>query len=62
MEIYQDQETLFQAGFIPEEVRRLEKLRFAYDEKEREELRRLEFARWLVSTGRLTENVVETNR
>lgn len=61
MEMYQNQENLLQAGFIPEEVRRLEKLRFILGEKEREELRRLDFVRWLVSTGRLTENGAETN-
>lgn len=61
MEMYQNQENLLQAGFIPEEVKRLEKLRFILGEKEREELRRLDFVRWLVSTGRLTENGAETN-
>jgi DNA-binding PadR family transcriptional regulator len=61
MEIYQNREDLFQAGFISEEVKRLEKLRFALSEKDREELRRLDFIRWLVSTGRLTEDLAETN-
>lgn len=61
MEIYQNQENLSQAGFIPEEIKRLEKLRFALSEKDREELRRLDFVRWLVSTGRLTENIAEAS-
>jgi len=46
-------------GLAEEEISRLRKLRSDYKIRTRErtitELRRLEFARWLVTSGRLTE-------
>ncbi len=46
-------------GLAEEEISRLRKLRNDYKIRTRErtitELRRLEFARWLVTSGRLTE-------
>ena len=46
-------------GLAEEEISRLMKLRSDYKIRTRErtitELRRLEFARWLVTSGRLTE-------
>lgn len=62
MEIYQSRQSLFEAGFLPEEIKRLENLRSARDQKEREKRQRLDFVRWLVSTGRLREDRIETNK
>jgi uncharacterized protein YnzC (UPF0291/DUF896 family) len=54
-------EMLYQAGFTASEIDRLEKLRRAYAENKRnhmsENYRRLEFVRWLVTTGKLTEQI-----
>ena len=61
METHQNYERLFATGLIPEEIKSLEKLRSALNEREREKLRRLEFVRWLVSTGRLTDGLPKTN-
>lgn len=59
-------ELLLEHGFMPEQIRSLHRLRSMYVERElmqmTKEQRRLEFARWLVSTGRLTEGLPETNR
>jgi hypothetical protein len=57
---------LRQAGFGAFEVRRLCLLRHRYaaerDERERlAEYRRLLFMRWLVATGKLTEQVTQAN-
>jgi hypothetical protein len=54
---------LYQAGFSGREISSLLKLRERYvaEQAKREEvliLRRLEFVRWLVRTGRLTEQTV----
>jgi hypothetical protein len=52
---------LYQAGFTASEIERLEKLRRAYAENKpnhmSETYRRLEFVRWLVTTGKLTEQI-----
>jgi hypothetical protein len=52
---------LRQAGFTPSEIEGLRRLRQDYTENEGvqalAERRRLEFARWLVTTGRLTEQI-----
>ena len=55
-------ESLLEVGFTPEQIEQLSKFRQVYAERERQqsavEQRRLEFVRWLVTTGRLTEQVV----
>ncbi len=52
---------LYQAGFTTSEIECLEKLRRAYDENKQDHMsetyRRLEFVRWLVTTGKLTEQM-----
>lgn len=56
---------LLECGFMPEQIERLQQLRCVYAERElaqmMKEQRRLEFARWLVATGRLTDKFFETN-
>jgi hypothetical protein len=65
MESIRDDEMLLECGFIPEQIDRLRQLRSLYTKRElveiTKELRRLEFARWLVCTGRLTEKFPETS-
>ncbi len=55
-------ESLLEVGFTPEQIEQLSKFRQVYAERERQqsavEQRRLEFVRWLVTTGRLTEQVI----
>jgi uncharacterized protein YnzC (UPF0291/DUF896 family) len=52
---------LYEVGFTASEIDRLEKLRRAYTENKQnhmsETYRRLEFVRWLVTTGKLTEQI-----
>jgi hypothetical protein len=52
---------LNQAGFTASEIDRLEELRREYAENKydhvSETYRRLEFVRWLVTTGKLTEQI-----
>lgn len=52
-------------GFAPEQIEHLCQLRRLYDERERKQMKmerhRLEFARWLVSTGRLTDGLPEVS-
>jgi uncharacterized protein YnzC (UPF0291/DUF896 family) len=52
---------LYQAGFTASEIDHLEKLRREYAENKHnhmsETYRRLEFVRWLVTTGKLTEQI-----
>lgn len=54
-----DRECLYQAGLTRQEIARLSQVRRDYLQKKflagLTELRRLEFVRWLVATGRLTE-------
>ena len=61
MERKDDHEILRRGGFAEVEMKRLSQLRRQYTEKEKvQEManhRRLEFARWLVSTGRLTDQL-----
>jgi len=58
----ESRESLLEVGFTPEQIEQLSKFRQVYTEKERQQIsaeqRRLEFVRWLVSTGRLTEQMV----
>ena len=55
-------ETLSRAGFVGPEIDRLWRLRRDYVETEMDQapidLHHLEFARWLVMTGRLTEDLI----
>jgi len=52
---------LSQVGFTASEIDRLEKLQQEYAENKHnhmsETYRRLEFVRWLVTTGKLTEQI-----
>lgn len=52
---------LYQAGFTASEIDRLEKLRQEYAENKHDHMsetyRRMEFVRWLVTTGKLTEQI-----
>lgn len=54
-------EILYSAGFTDEEVQRLSKLRQELAQREQvavmADYRRLQFVRWLVQTGRLTDQV-----
>jgi hypothetical protein len=56
-----DREILRKGGFADGEVQRLSKLRQDYTEREqlqeRIDQRRLEFVRWLVTNGRLSEQI-----
>jgi hypothetical protein len=53
-----NQESLYELGFTVAQIERLSQFRKDYIEREQQEieaeLRRLEFLRWLVVTGRLT--------
>lgn len=50
---------LLEVGFTQTQIERLSQFRQNYREKEKQqvlvELRRLEFVRWLVATGRITD-------
>jgi hypothetical protein len=52
---------LYKVGFTASEIERLERLRREYADKKSGQLsadeRRLEFIRWLVTTGRLTDQI-----
>lgn len=56
--VKESREGLRKVGFTPEQIERLSQFRRDYLEREQQqalvELRRLEFIRWLVATGRLT--------
>ena len=57
-------EKLKKLGLTPAQIESLCLLRSAYAEKEliAAELRRLEFARWLVLTGRLTDEIISSRK
>jgi len=59
MDRNEDREILRKGGFAEQEVVQLNKMRKDYTERERRQKlitrRRLEFVRWLVTTGKLTE-------
>jgi len=61
MDRKEDREILRKGGFAEGEMKRLSQLRRDYNERERlqstAEHRRLEFIRWLVSTGKLSDQV-----
>ena len=56
-----DRDILRKGGFGESEMHRLTRLRHDHDEKERQqalaEHRRLEFVRWLVTTGKLSDQI-----
>jgi len=56
-----DRDILRKGGFVDGEVQRLSKLRQDYAEREKREemadLRRMEFIRWLVTNGRLSDQI-----
>ncbi len=56
-----DREMLRKSGFAEGEMQRLSKLRQDYTEREKRQAladhRRLEFVRWLVTNGRLSEQI-----
>ncbi len=61
MDRKEDRDILRRVGFAEAEVTRLSKLRREYTEKERLQTlalhRRLEFIRWLVTTGKITDQL-----
>ena len=61
MERKEDREILRKGGFAENEMKMLSKLRRNYTEQEQrraqESHRRLEFVRWLVTTGKLTDQI-----
>jgi hypothetical protein len=61
MDRKEDREMLRKVGFAEVEMNRLARLRKDYNERERlqaiAEHRRLEFVRWLVSIGKLTDQI-----
>lgn len=57
MKMYNSYESLAALGFIPRQIERLQQLRVIHEAKEQEKRRRLEFVRWLVDTGRLTDQI-----
>jgi hypothetical protein len=61
MNCKEDSEVLRQVGFTEKEIERLKQLRRDYTEVERQqssvEYRRLAFIRWLVTTGKLSDQL-----
>ncbi len=61
MDRKEDRDILRKGGFGEREVKQLSKLRRDHAERERHkaviEHRRLEFVRWLVNTGKLTDQI-----
>ncbi|GER91829.1 hypothetical protein KDW_59910 [Dictyobacter vulcani] len=61
MDHYEDRDILRKGGFAEKEVVQLSKLRKDYTDKEKNQAqivnRRMEFIRWLVSTGKLTDQI-----
>jgi hypothetical protein len=61
MDRKEDREILRKGGFAENEVIQLNKLRMDYNARETSQKqlasRRLEFIRWLVSTGKLTDQI-----
>jgi len=62
--VKQSREALLQIGFTSTEIESLSQFRRDYLQREQQqilvELRRLEFVRWLVATGRLTDSPDKT--
>ncbi len=65
MDRKEDREMLRKVGFAEVEMNRLARLRKDYKERERlqaiAEHRRLEFVRWLVIIGKLTDQIAEAS-
>jgi hypothetical protein len=61
MDHQETSDMFYQTEFTASEIERLEKLKRAYAENKQnhmsETYRRLEFVRWLVKTGKLTEQM-----
>ncbi len=61
MDRKEDRELLRKGGFAEHEMKQLSELRKDYSEKEKQlaaaDHRRLEFVRWLVTTGKLSEQI-----
>ncbi len=61
MDRKEDREILRKGGFAENEMNLLSRLRKDYNERERRQAtadhRRLEFIRWLVNTGKLTDQI-----
>jgi len=61
MDRKEDRDILRKGGFAEGEVKQLSKLRRDHDERQRHsavaEHRRMEFARWLVNTGKLSDQI-----
>lgn len=61
MDRREDREILRKGGFAEEEMNQLSRLRMFYTEKEKQlaavTLRRMEFIRWLVVTGKLSDQI-----
>jgi hypothetical protein len=61
MDRKEDREILRKGGFAEGEVKRLSRLRRDYNEQEKRQAaadhRRLEFIRWLVNTGKLSDQI-----
>jgi hypothetical protein len=61
MDRKEDREILRRGGFAESEVKRLSQLRKEINEREKlralADHRRMEFARWLVRTGKLSEQI-----
>jgi hypothetical protein len=61
MDRKEDRDLLRKGGFAEHEMKQLSKLRKDYSEKEKQlataDHRRLEFVRWLVNTGKLSEQI-----
>lgn len=59
MESIKSYQRLVKLGFLPQQIERLRQLRYAHANRKQvqmiEEQRRLEFARWLVKTGRMSD-------
>jgi len=61
MDRKEDRDMLRKSGFAENEMDQLSRLRKYYAEKEKQQAamthRRMEFVRWLVSTGKLTDQI-----
>jgi hypothetical protein len=61
MDRKEDREMLRKVGFAENEMNQLSKLRMTHTEQEKEQAlishRRLEFARWLVTQGKITDQI-----
>jgi len=65
MDRKEDRDILRKGGFAESEMKRLSQIRKEHYERERlktlEEHRRMEFVRWLVHTGKLTDQIASAD-